>query len=438
MTHQPPQEPFFAPRTPGGLALPDTRALEALALEALENVSDAFVALDAEWRIVYVNREACRINQKPRAAFIGRMHWDEWPGAVGTEIEHQLRRAHDEQTPVHFEHRYVSDPYDVWLDINAYPTAGGGLNLFYRDISARKAGEETLRQFQFLSDNANDAFLVLDEAARFVYVNQAACRSLSYTPEQFAALCAVDINPAYDEAQYRALFLRIEGEPLPPFETRHRRADGVMIPIEASVSRVDIGGRALLFSSCRDISERKRAEAEMRRGAARQRAFLRDVLASVSEGHLLLCQTPQDLPPALPPFGEPIAISMQGGLVDLRARSLAACRSVGISEERGYDLLTAASEAGMNAAVHVGHGTAQVFADTERGTVQVWVRDQGAGISVENLPHATLKKGYTTAGTLGHGMKMMLQTADRLFLLTGSAGTTVVLEMDCVVAPAGF
>ena len=391
----------------------DTGSLQALALEALENVSDAFVALDAEWRIVYVNREACRINQKPREAFIGRKHWDEWPGAVGTELERQFRRAREEQVAVHFEHRYQHGSYDDWLDIHAYPTAGGGLNLFYRDISARKAAEQTLRQFQFLSDNASDAFFVLDEAGCFVYVNQAACRSLGYTPEQFNALRAVDINPHYDDAQYRALILRIEGESLPPFETRHRRADGGVFPVEAGVSRVDIGGRALLFSSCRDITERKRAEAEARRAAARQRAFLRDVLASVSEGHLLLCQTPQELPPALPPFGEPIAISMQGGLVDLRARSLAACRAVGISEERGYDLLTAASEAGMNAAVHVGQGTAQVFADTERGTVQVWVRDQGAGISLENLPHATLKKGYTTAGTLGHGMKMMLQTADR-------------------------
>ena len=56
--------------------------------------------------------------------------------------------------------------------------------------------------------------------------------------------------------------------------------------------------------------------------------------------------------------------------------------------------------------------------------------DHGKGITLENLPNATLKKGYTTAGTMGQGMKMMLQTVDRIFLLTGAAGTTVVLEQQ--------
>lgn len=436
MTSLIPQDAFDGPPVPGGPALPDAGRLREMALEVLENISDAFVALDAEWRIVYANREACRINQKPQAEFVGKRHWDEWPGAVGTELEHQLRRAWDEKVPVHFEYRYVFGPYDDWLDINVYPAQGGGLHLFYRHIGARKAAEETLRQFQFLSDNANDMFLLLDDQERFVYVNEAACRVLGYTREQFSVMHGFDIDPAYDEAQYHALFLRADGERLPPFESRHRRADGTMLPIEASVSRINIGGRALLFSACRDISERKRADLEARQAAARQRAFLRDVLASVSEGHLLLCQTARDLPRPLPQFGALIPVSMQGGLSGLRAQVRAACRAADLSEERSLDLVTAASEAGMNAAVHVGQGTASVHVDADAGTVQVRVEDQGAGIAWENLPHATLKKGYTTAGTLGHGMKIMLQTADRLFLLTGSVGTTIVLEMDRVAAPA--
>ena len=83
----------------------------------------------------------------------------------------------------------------------------------------------------------------------------------------------------------------------------------------------------------------------------------------------------------------------------------------------------------MNAAVHAGGGEGRVCAGTE-GTVQVWVRDYGQGINVENLPRAALSKGYTTAGSLGHGMKMMLESTDRLWLLTSPEGTTVVMEQD--------
>ena len=115
------------------------------AADILERVSDAFVVLDRDWRIVYANREACRINAKPREEFVGKIHWDEWPAAVGTELERQFRRAMTDGVDVHFEHRYVSPPYDVWLEIDAYPSAQG-LSLFYRDISARKQAEEALQR----------------------------------------------------------------------------------------------------------------------------------------------------------------------------------------------------------------------------------------------------------------------------------------------------
>ena len=83
----------------------------------------------------------------------------------------------------------------------------------------------------------------------------------------------------------------------------------------------------------------------------------------------------------------------------------------------------------MNAIVHGGGGTGRVSVGAD-GTVQVRVEDQGGGISVENLPRATLSRGFSTQATLGHGLKMMLETADRLYLLTGPTGTTVVLEQE--------
>jgi len=100
-----------------------------------------------------------------------------------------------------------------------------------------------------------------------------------------------------------------------------------------------------------------------------------------------------------------------------------------IPDDRRYDLETAVGEAAMNAVVHAATGTGLVLLD-EGGTVQVRVEDGGEGIAVEDLPNATLQRGYSSAGTMGHGFKMILQTTDRVFLLTGAGGTTVVLEQD--------
>lgn len=184
------------------------------------------------------------------------------------------------------------------------------------------------------------------------------------------------------------------------------------------------------------IADRDRLLRESRHTVAQQREFLRDVLSSVTDGRLTLCAAADDLPPPLAPLAGPITLS-GGGIRELRRQTVCACRAAGIIGPHGDDLETAVGEAGMNAVVHSEDGDGFVSLD-ERGTVQVRVEDTGGGIPLAELPKATLRRGYSTAGTMGHGFKMILTTADRVFLLTGPAGTTVVLEQDRTAPPAGW
>jgi len=88
----------------------------------------------------------------------------------------------------------------------------------------------------------------------------------------------------------------------------------------------------------------------------------------------------------------------------------------------------------MNAIVHAGGGVAEVFSD-HADIVQVWICDRGTGIAMEHLPRATLERGFTTAGSLGHGIKMVLSCADRMWLQTGQLGTTVLIEQHSTEPP---
>ncbi|MBE9035741.1 hybrid sensor histidine kinase/response regulator [aff. Roholtiella sp. LEGE 12411] len=124
----------------------------------LETMSDAFVALDRDWQIIYQNAEAERINGKPRIEIIGKSHWEEWPASVGTNIEHQYRRAMAEQIPLHFEHHYYFPPkHNQWFEIHAYPFEDG-LNIFFRDISKNKLAEQTLQEKEERLRLANERF----------------------------------------------------------------------------------------------------------------------------------------------------------------------------------------------------------------------------------------------------------------------------------------
>lgn len=171
--------------------------------------------------------------------------------------------------------------------------------------------------------------------------------------------------------------------------------------------------------------------------ASRQRTFLRDVLSSVTEGRLRFCETPSELPTQTEPVCDRICLDESGGLAELRSHALTASQTCGISRDRGYDLITSASEAGMNAISHAGGGEALVCTDRHE-RVQIWIEDHGAGISLDQLPHATLERGFSTGGTLGHGFYMMLQMVDQVYLLTGPTGTVVVLEQFQREVPRGW
>ena len=136
------------------------------AARLLDTISDAHVTLDRDFRIVYVNAEAARINKKPPQAFVGRLHWDEWPASIGTEFERQFRRAMTERITVRFLENYrVEGKYDDWIDVTAYPADGedgGGVHLVYRDVTERVQRE---RREQFLAELAERARTLTDPEA---------------------------------------------------------------------------------------------------------------------------------------------------------------------------------------------------------------------------------------------------------------------------------
>jgi anti-sigma regulatory factor (Ser/Thr protein kinase) len=164
----------------------------------------------------------------------------------------------------------------------------------------------------------------------------------------------------------------------------------------------------------------------------RQRRFLKEMLLGFTEGRLRLCDIEADLPTSLPPLGDAVELSAPT-LRLLRKQVESVAEGLHLPKERLYDLLTAVGEAAMNAVRHAGGGTGRVHGEAATGFIQVWVKDQGAGIA-EELIHRAVERGWTTGG-FGHGFFLMRQTCDRVYLLTGPEGTSVVLEQGRTPPP---
>jgi PAS domain S-box-containing protein len=213
-------------------------------------------------------------------------------------------------------------------------------------------------------------------------------------------------------------------------EYRMRRSDGAIrrMAVRAAPVREPDGSVREWVGVSTDVTERREAEQRLAEGDAHQRAFLRDVLVSVTGGKLRLCDNDAALPVPLPGCGLPVPLTGQS-LRAARHTAMEAARAAGLDSNRANDLLIAVGEATQNAVRHAGGGQVRVCADEGVGLVQVWTEDQGTGIEVARLPQATLERGYSGGGGgFGHGFWLMLQTVDRVWLLTGPRGTTVVLE----------
>lgn len=118
--------------------MPDATSTDATVLQpnlalVLERITDGFFALDADWRIAYMNAEARRllhVEEDP----IGRVWLEAFPKARGRLFEREYSRAMREQTPVQFVE--YSATAECWFEVKAYPSADG-LSIYFRDVSSR-------------------------------------------------------------------------------------------------------------------------------------------------------------------------------------------------------------------------------------------------------------------------------------------------------------
>jgi PAS domain S-box-containing protein len=116
--------------------------LSADARAILESMGDAFYALNDQWRIVYANRRALDFWGRRKEDVLGRDIWEYFPALRGTINEDAIRRARDEQRVIEFEAPSVVN--DVWVRASVGPF-GGGVTVYWRDITARRHAEQVLR-----------------------------------------------------------------------------------------------------------------------------------------------------------------------------------------------------------------------------------------------------------------------------------------------------
>lgn len=285
-------------------------------------------------------------------------------------------------------------------------------------------------KYRNLVESINDWVWEVDENGVYTYSSPKVRDLLGYEPGEIIGKTPFDFMPEDEAKHLRKYFREIvaERKPLKLLENVNIRKDGHRVVLETSA--MPIFDERGLFHGYRgidrNITERKRAQEELKNKERDIRRAYVDVFSAVTGGRLIIMTDDEIREASGEPISDLVRVSSYKEMSAVRATLNEVFERNSLSEDISSGLLLSAAEAITNAVKHAGSGRLQVL--RKENLIQVMIADSGPGIDFKILPKATLLGGFSTKVSLGVGFSVMLELCDRVLISTHPGGTTIVLE----------
>ena len=237
----------------------------------LDSSDDAIVSKTLDGLITSWNRAAERIFGWTAAEAVGRSITIVIPPERLAEEEDILARIHRGEKIEYFETTRIRKDgtrFEISLTVSPIKNAKGeviGASKIARDISERRHGDEARARLAAIVDSADDAIVSKTLDGVITSWNRAAQAMFGWTAAEAVGQRITLIIPRERWPEEDEVLARVrKGESIDHFDTVRVRKNGERIDVSLTVSPVkDARGRIIGASKiARDVSERKRAEAE--------------------------------------------------------------------------------------------------------------------------------------------------------------------------------
>jgi len=140
-----------------------------------------------------------------------------------------------------------------------------------QDVTELKQIQETLQHsfvaLQNVLQTTLDGFLRFDRRGLVLQVNPAYCAMSGYTQDELLQMSVLDLEATEKPEEIAARIVHLYKTGREQFDTRHRRKDGSLWDVEASMT-ANAGSGGEVFAFLRDVTERKRAQLRLEMAAS--------------------------------------------------------------------------------------------------------------------------------------------------------------------------
>ena len=236
--------------------------------EVLESISDCFISLDSDFRLVYLNDAACSELGVERQAALNGTILSVAPGFFSDSMFAGLRTASLKATASVFEAQ--NERQELWYEMRCFPRTGR-MSVYFRNtteavLSRRnlEAAHSRLREQSELLDKAQDAIFVQDMASCIVYWNKGAERLFGWTAAEVMGRRVGEIFVQH-AAEIRGAFNGVleHGEWTCELSKCHKDGRTFIVESRSTLLRADDGLPRSILSINTDITDRKAADARI-------------------------------------------------------------------------------------------------------------------------------------------------------------------------------
>ena len=251
---------------------PDAAMLALHAARILSDLTDAVIATDTDWRIVYLNSAAQALMPGGTATVLGRSLLDVLAPGGNEPLAAGLIAAKADGVPVAL--CAWAAPMNRWVEVHGRP-GPQGCTVVLRDISADRDRDRAARLArreadtaqainQRIFENSVDLILVVDRRGGFIRVSPSSLAILGYAPEEMVGRSGSDfVDPDDLESTRQEMRLARRGLLTRSFECRYVHKAGR--PVTLAWTGLWSEREQLHFFIGHDMTERMVAEERLRR-----------------------------------------------------------------------------------------------------------------------------------------------------------------------------